>query len=99
MQELTIDHVFIASWQTYRLMHVFRFHFFDMIMTLLDSFNFTLKPCFRVLGVSPSQKSDQSRFSDDSGNPNIYIEFKILLLTFKCIQGCAPLYLRELLVK
>ena len=27
------------------------------------------------------------------------IEFKILLLTFKCMQGCAPLYLRELLVK
>ena len=27
------------------------------------------------------------------------IEFKILLLTFKCTQGCAPLYLRELLVK
>ena len=25
------------------------------------------------------------------------IEFKILLLTFKCMQGCAPLYLRELL--
>ena len=28
-----------------------------------------------------------------------WIEFKILLLTFKCMQGCAPLYLRELLVK
>ena len=27
------------------------------------------------------------------------IEFKILLLTFKCMQGCVPLYLRELLVK
>ena len=27
------------------------------------------------------------------------IEFKILLLTFKCMQGYAPLYLRELLVK
>ena len=27
------------------------------------------------------------------------IEFKILLLTFKCMQGCAPLYLRELLVR
>ena len=27
------------------------------------------------------------------------IELKILLLTFKCMQGCAPLYLRELLVK
>ena len=27
------------------------------------------------------------------------IDFKILLLTFKCMQGCAPLYLRELLVK
>ena len=27
------------------------------------------------------------------------IEFKILLLTFKCMQGCAPLHLRELLVK
>ena len=27
------------------------------------------------------------------------IEFKILLLTFKCMQGCAPLYLRELLVE
>ena len=27
------------------------------------------------------------------------IEFKILLLTFKCMQVCAPLYLRELLVK
>ena len=27
------------------------------------------------------------------------IEFKILLLTFKCMQGCAPLYMRELLVK
>ena len=27
------------------------------------------------------------------------IEFKILLLTFKYMQGCAPLYLRELLVK
>ena len=27
------------------------------------------------------------------------IEFKILLLTFKCMQGCAPLYLRKLLVK
>ena len=27
------------------------------------------------------------------------IGFKILLLTFKCMQGCAPLYLRELLVK
>ena len=27
------------------------------------------------------------------------IEFKILLLTFKSMQGCAPLYLRELLVK
>ena len=27
------------------------------------------------------------------------IEFKILLLTFKCMQGCAPLYLRELLIK
>ena len=27
------------------------------------------------------------------------IEFKILLLTCKCMQGCAPLYLRELLVK
>ena len=27
------------------------------------------------------------------------IEFKILLLTFKCMQGIAPLYLRELLVK
>ena len=27
------------------------------------------------------------------------IEFKILLLTFKWMQGCAPLYLRELLVK
>ena len=27
------------------------------------------------------------------------IEFKILLLTFKCRQGCAPLYLWELLVK
>ena len=26
-------------------------------------------------------------------------EFKMLLLTFKCMQGCAPLYLRELLVK
>ena len=29
----------------------------------------------------------------------IRIDFKILLLTFKCMQGCAPLYLRELLVK
>ena len=27
------------------------------------------------------------------------IEFNILLLTFKCMQGCAPLYLRELLAK
>ena len=27
------------------------------------------------------------------------IELKILLLTFKYMQGCAPLYLRELLVK
>ena len=27
------------------------------------------------------------------------IEFKILLLSFQCMQGCAPLYLRELLVK
>ena len=27
------------------------------------------------------------------------IDFKILLLTFKCMQGCAPLYLRKLLVK
>ena len=27
------------------------------------------------------------------------IDFKILLLTFKCMQGCSPLYLRELLVK
>ena len=27
------------------------------------------------------------------------IEFKILLLTFKCMQGCAPLYLRKMLVK
>ena len=27
------------------------------------------------------------------------VEFKILLLTFKCMQGCARLYLRELLVK
>ena len=27
------------------------------------------------------------------------IEFKILRLTFKCMQGCAPLYSRELLVK
>ena len=27
------------------------------------------------------------------------IEFKILLLTFKCMHGCAPLYLRGLLVK
>ena len=27
------------------------------------------------------------------------IEFKNLLLTFKCMQGCAPLSLRELLVK
>ena len=27
------------------------------------------------------------------------IEFKILHLTFKCMQGCALLYLRELLVK
>ena len=27
------------------------------------------------------------------------IEFKILLLTFKCRQGCVPLKLRELLVK
>ena len=27
------------------------------------------------------------------------IEFKILIMTFKCRQGCAPLYLRELLVK
>ena len=24
------------------------------------------------------------------------IEFKILLMTFKCMQGCAPIYLREL---
>ena len=27
------------------------------------------------------------------------VEFKILLLTFEFMQGCAPLYLRELLVK
>ena len=26
------------------------------------------------------------------------IEFKILLLTFKCMQGCAPLHLRKLLI-
>ena len=27
------------------------------------------------------------------------VGFRILILTFKCIHGCAPLYLRELLVK
>ena len=27
------------------------------------------------------------------------IDFEILHLTFKCMQGCAPLYLRELLLK